>query len=54
MFTHGDAVGGLASTLGTLGFSAAPSFSSTNDLTTMPGFLNASAVDITGKPLPGA
>jgi hypothetical protein len=27
MFTHGDAVGGLASSLGTLGFSAAPSFS---------------------------
>jgi hypothetical protein len=37
MFTHGNAVGGLASTLGTLGFSAAPSFSSTNDQTTMPG-----------------
>jgi hypothetical protein len=36
MFTHGDAVGGLASTLGTLGFSTAPSFSSTNDLSTMP------------------
>jgi hypothetical protein len=39
IFTHGDAVGGLASTLGTLGFSAAPSFSSTNDQTTMPGLL---------------
>jgi hypothetical protein len=37
MFTHGDAVGGLASTLGTLGFAASPSFSSTNDQTTMPG-----------------
>jgi hypothetical protein len=39
MFTHGDAVGGLASTLGTLGFSAGPSFSSSNDQTTMPGLL---------------
>jgi hypothetical protein len=37
MFTHGDAVGGLASTLGTLGFAASPAFSSTNDQTTMPG-----------------
>ncbi len=37
MFTHGNAVGGLASTLGTLGFAASPSFSSTNDQTTMPG-----------------
>ena len=27
MFTHGDAVGGLASSIGTLGFSAAPTFS---------------------------
>jgi hypothetical protein len=40
MFTHGDAVGGLASTLGTLGFSTAPSFGSTNDYTTMTGLLN--------------
>jgi hypothetical protein len=40
MFTHGDAVGGLATSLGTLGFSAAPAFSSTNDQTTMPGLLN--------------
>jgi hypothetical protein len=39
MFTHGDAVGGLATSLGTLGFSAAPTFSSSNDQTTMPGFL---------------
>ena len=54
MFTHGDAVGGLASTLGTLGFSSAPAYSSSNDQTTMPGFLNASAVDITGKPVVGA
>jgi len=36
MFTHGDAVGGLASSLGTLGFSAAPAFSSSNDVSTMP------------------
>ena len=43
MFTHGDAVGGLASSLGTLGFSAAPAFSSTNDVTTMPGLLNSSS-----------
>ena len=28
MFTHGNAVGGLASSLGTLGFSSAPSFAS--------------------------
>ena len=28
MFTHGNAVGGLATSLGTLGFSSAPSFSS--------------------------
>jgi len=39
MFTHGDAVGGLATTLGTLGFSAAPSFSSANDVTVMTGLL---------------
>jgi hypothetical protein len=40
MFTHGDAVGGLASSLGTLGFSAAPSFSSNGSLqTTMPGLV---------------
>ena len=32
MFTHGDAVGGLASSLGTLGFSAAPSFSANGQL----------------------
>jgi hypothetical protein len=35
MFTHGDAVGGLASTLGTLGFAANPSFSSSSSVTTM-------------------
>jgi hypothetical protein len=39
MFTHGDAVGGNASSIGTLGFSAAPAFSSVNDVTTMPGLL---------------
>jgi carboxypeptidase family protein len=40
MFTHGDAVGGNSSSIGTLGFSAAPSFSSNGSLqTTMPGLL---------------
>jgi hypothetical protein len=38
MFTHGDAVGGLSTSLGTLGFSAAPSFSSSGSLlSTMTG-----------------
>jgi hypothetical protein len=37
MFSHGDAVGGLASTIGTLGFASSPSFSSSKSLTTMPG-----------------
>jgi hypothetical protein len=32
MFTHGDAVGGLSTSLGTLGFSAAPSFSASGTL----------------------
>ncbi|HEU5351506.1 MAG TPA: carboxypeptidase regulatory-like domain-containing protein [Terracidiphilus sp.] len=32
MFTHGNAVGGLNTSLGTLGFSAAPSFSSNGSL----------------------
>ncbi|MGB6973903.1 MAG: TonB-dependent receptor [Terracidiphilus sp.] len=36
MFTHGDAVGGGATSLGTLGFSAAPSFSSSSLLSTFP------------------
>jgi hypothetical protein len=37
MFTHGNAVGGSASSLGTLGFSAAPSFSVNGSLlSTMP------------------
>jgi hypothetical protein len=40
MYTHGDAVGGLASTLGTLGFSNAPTMSSANDFTAMTGLLN--------------
>ena len=39
MFTHGNAVGGLASSIGTLGFSSAPSFSSTKAQTTMTNFL---------------
>jgi len=41
MYTHGDAVGGLAYTLGTLGFSNAPSMSAVNDFTAMTGLLNA-------------
>jgi len=48
MFTHGDAVGGLASSIGTLGFSAAPAYSSVNDVTTMPGLLNTSS-GVTGS-----
>jgi hypothetical protein len=37
MYSHGDAVGGNATSLGTLGFSAAPSFSSNGSLlSTMP------------------
>ncbi|HEY6488942.1 MAG: TonB-dependent receptor [Terracidiphilus sp.] len=37
MFTHGDAVGGLNTSIGTLGFSAAPAFSSNGSLlSTMP------------------
>jgi hypothetical protein len=39
MFTHGNAVGGLASSIGVLGMSAAPSYSSTKAQTTMPQFL---------------
>lgn len=39
MFTHGDAVGGLASSIGTLGFSSAPSFTSTKSQTTVTNFL---------------
>ena len=43
MFSHGDAVGGLAYSIGTLGFSTGPSFSSSNDVTAMSGLLNASS-----------
>ena len=40
IYSHGDAVGGLNTSLGTLGYSAAPSFSSNGSIvTTMPGFL---------------
>lgn len=39
MYSHGDAVGGLASSLGTLGFSAAPSFKSNLALTSMTNLL---------------
>ena len=39
MFTHGDAVGGLTSTIGTLGFSSALSASSSNSVTTMTNLL---------------
>jgi hypothetical protein len=48
MYTHGDAVGGLASTLGTLGFAASPSYSSANDYTTVLGLLNGSALNAAG------
>ena len=44
MYTHGDAVGGLASTLGTLGFSNAPPISAVNDSTAMTGLLNGSDI----------
>lgn len=40
MFSHGDGVGGLAYSIGTLGFAASPSFASVNDITTMTGLLN--------------
>jgi hypothetical protein len=40
MYSHSNAVGGLASTLGTLGFSGSLSTSSTNDLSTMTGLTN--------------
>ena len=54
MFTHGDAVGGLASTLGTLGFSAAPAFASSNSFTTMTGLLNANALAANGSAIANA
>jgi hypothetical protein len=47
MYTHGDAVGGLASTLGTLGFSASPSMSSSKGFTAMTGLLNGNDVNPT-------
>ncbi len=42
MFTHGNAVGGSSTSLGTLGFSAAPSFSPTGSLLSSAPFLGAS------------
>jgi hypothetical protein len=39
MFTHGDAVGGLGYSIGTLGFAAAPTFASSKSVTTMTNFL---------------
>ncbi len=39
MYTHGNAVGGLGYSIGTLGFSSAPSFSSSKSATTMTNFL---------------
>jgi len=44
MFTHGGAVGGSASSLGTLGFSAAPSFSASGTLLSTAPFTATSAV----------
>ncbi len=41
MFTHGNAVGGSATSLGTLGFSAAPSFSANGLLLSSAPFLGA-------------
>lgn len=41
MFTHGDAVGGLATSLGTLGFSAAPKFGPTGSLLSSAPFTGA-------------
>jgi len=54
MYTHGDAVGGNAYTLGTLGFSAGPSFSSTNDFTTMTGLTDTTINGISGTQYTGA
>jgi hypothetical protein len=54
MYTHGDAVGGNASTLGTLGFSAGPSFSSTNDFTTMTGLTDTTINGISATQYTGA
>jgi hypothetical protein len=52
MYTHGDAVGGLAYTLGTLGFSNTPSMSSSNYFTAMTGLLNSYDVDQAGNAHP--
>jgi hypothetical protein len=49
MYTHGDAVGGLTSTLGTLGFSNAPPMSAVNYFTAMTGLLNSGDVDQAGN-----
>ena len=54
MFTHSDAVGGLATTLGTLGFAASPSFSSTNDFTTMTGLTDLTTSGISATQYTGA
>jgi hypothetical protein len=54
MFTHGDAVGGLASTLGTLGFSAAPPFASSNSFTGMTGMLSAGSLAANGSAIANA
>jgi len=54
MFTHGDAVGGLASTLGTLGFSAAPPFASSNSFTGMTGLLSAGSLAANGSAIANA
>ncbi len=54
MYTHGDAVGGLASTVGTLGFAASPSFSSTNDFTTMTGLTNQTTSALSATQYTGA
>jgi hypothetical protein len=48
MFSHGDAVGGLASSLGTLGFSSAPSFSSSTTT-----FLSTAPFNGTNGVIPG-
>jgi len=54
MYTHGDAVGGLASTLGTLGFSNAPTNSSSNDFTAMTGLLASGSLNQAGTAIVGA
>jgi hypothetical protein len=54
MFTHSDAIGGLATTLGTLGFAASPSFSSTNDFTTMTGLTDTTTSGISATQYTGA